>query len=64
MLIMEERALITDLQDKIIALLVERQEASSCGNVILANRLQRDIDRLRAECTDIRQSAGEHSRRR
>lgn len=57
MLIVEERALITDLQDKIIALLVERQEASAEGDEALARKLQHDIDRLRTECADIRQSA-------
>jgi hypothetical protein len=62
MLLPEERALVTDLQDKIISLLVERQEAWADGNGLLAERLQRDINRLRAECEAIQQSAEEHAR--
>ena len=62
MLIVEERALLTDLQDKIIELLVERQEACAKGNAPLARKLQRDIGRLRTECADIRQSAAGHAR--
>lgn len=64
MLIVEERALITDLQDKIIELLVEQQEASADGNTSLVAKLQRDVDRMRAECTDIRQHAEKHVPRR
>jgi hypothetical protein len=57
MLTVEERALVTDLQDKIIELLVLKQEAWANGDAPLAKSLQRDIDRLRTECTDIRRSA-------
>jgi hypothetical protein len=64
MLIIEERALVTDLQDKIIALLVEQQEASSRGDEILADKLQCEIERLQTECADIRRVADEHSHRR
>ncbi|HEV2100810.1 MAG TPA: hypothetical protein VGR45_18030 [Stellaceae bacterium] len=60
MLLPEERALVTDLQDKIISLLVERQEAWADGNAVRVERLQRDINRLRAECAAIRQCAEEH----
>jgi hypothetical protein len=63
MLIVEERALVVDLQDRIIALLVERQEAWARGNAGLAQELTRKIDRLRVECADIRKSAGEQLRR-
>ena len=59
MLIVEERALVTDLQDKIIKLLVQKEEAGTRGDAQSAENLQGDIDRLRAECADIRQSAGE-----
>ena len=64
----EERALVTDLQDKIIALLVEKQEARRGvsqrqarhrGDETLARELQRDIDRLSNECAEIRQAAGD-----
>ncbi len=61
MLIAEERALVTDLLDKIIVLLVAKQEACAEGNAALAKRLQRHIDRLRAECAGIRQSAEEQT---
>jgi hypothetical protein len=60
MLIAEERALVTDLQDKIIALLVEKEEACAAGNAALAGKLQHNIDRLRAECAAIQKSAWEH----
>ena len=60
MLIAEERALVTDLQDKIIALLVEKEEVCAAGNAALANKLQHDIDGLRAECAAIQKSAREH----
>jgi hypothetical protein len=53
----EERALVTDLQDKIIALLVEKQEARRLGDETLVRKLQRDIDRLSNECAEIRQAA-------
>lgn len=59
MLTVEERALITDLQDRIIALLVERQEAWAHGNATSARELTRRIDRFQAECDAIRQSAEE-----
>lgn len=59
MLIVEERALVTDLLDKIIVLLVAKQEACAEGNAALAKRLQRHIDRLKAECAEIRQAAEE-----
>jgi len=55
MLTVEERALLTDLQDRIIALLVERQEAWARGDRYLVEQLTRRIDRLKAECTSIRQ---------
>lgn len=57
MLIMEMRALITDLQDKMIALLVEKQEVLADGNTVAATGLQCRIDRLKAECADIRNGA-------
>ncbi len=57
MLVPEERALITDLQDKLIALLVEEQEARRNGNDDRARELQRNIDLLSAECQDIRRAA-------
>lgn len=60
MLIAEERALVTDLQDKIIALLVEKEEACAAGNAALAKKLQRDIVRMRAECAAIQKSAREY----
>jgi hypothetical protein len=52
-----ERALVTDLQDKMIVLLVEKQEASGRGDAPLARELQRKIDRLGIECRDIRRTA-------
>jgi hypothetical protein len=64
MLTAEERALVTDLQDKTIERLVEREEAWARGNAALVQELTRQIDRLRAECTSIRQSAAEESARR
>jgi cysteinyl-tRNA synthetase len=64
MLIVEERALVTDLQDKMIERLVERQEAWARGNAPLVRELTRQIDRLRSECADIRQSAAEQLPRR
>jgi hypothetical protein len=55
----EDRALVTDLQDKIIVLLVEKQEASGGGDEALARGLQRKIDRLTAECEEIRALAAD-----
>ena len=55
----EERALIVDLQDKIIALLVEKQEARADGDERRARELQHHIDRMSAECGDIRKAAAE-----
>ncbi|GEM_PF-1712589 len=52
----EKRALITDLQDKMLVLLVEEEEAQAAGNIVLAARLRCDVDRLKAECADIRRS--------
>jgi len=60
MLLLEERALITDLQDKIIDLLVRKEEARRTGDEELARRLQRTIERLKVECTEIRRAAAEH----
>jgi hypothetical protein len=60
MLIVEERALVIDLQDKMIERLVERQEAWARGNGPLVHELSLQIDRLKAECADIRRSAREH----
>jgi len=57
MLIVEERALVTDLQDKIIELLVLKQEAWAGSDAALVKKLQHDIDRLRQECADIREAA-------
>jgi hypothetical protein len=57
MLTVEERALVTDLQDKIIELLVLKQEAWANEDTPVVKRLQRNIERLRVECTDIRRSA-------
>jgi hypothetical protein len=55
----EERALLVDLQDKIIALLVEKQEARADGDERRARELQRHIDRMSTECGDIRKAAAE-----
>jgi hypothetical protein len=60
MLDLEERALVTDLRDKIIALLVEMQEARSLGDEALARDLRRRIDRLSTECEEIRHAAELH----
>jgi len=53
----EERALIVDLQDKIIALLVEKQEARAGADEPRASELQRRIDRMTTECKEIRRAA-------
>jgi hypothetical protein len=53
----EERALVADLQDKIIELLVGRQEAKARCDDALAEEMQVKIDRLRTECDQIRQAA-------
>lgn len=53
----EERALIVDLQDKIIALLVEKQEARASNDEPRASELQRRIDRMSTECKEIRRAA-------
>jgi hypothetical protein len=45
--------------DKIIALLVEKQEARADGDERRARELQHHIDRMSAECGDIRKAAAE-----
>ena len=60
MLAPEERALVTDLWDKIIDLLVQKQEAGGTGDESSVHNLQRKINRLSAECEQIRRIAESH----
>jgi len=64
MLTAAERALVTDLQDKTIERLVEREEAWARGDAALVEELTRQIERLQAECAAIRQSAAQEIGRR
>lgn len=57
MLTEEERALVIDLQDKMLDLVEERREARASGNVGDVEKLDGEIEALRAECDKIRQSA-------
>jgi hypothetical protein len=48
------RAMITKIQDKLIALYVYRKEASAAGNWPRVRALQTEIDRLKARLALIR----------
>ena len=50
----EERALLTDLQDRMIDLLVQKDEARSRHDRSQAAEMQTGIDRLKAECDLLR----------
>ncbi|MBV8777068.1 MAG: hypothetical protein JO032_05090 [Alphaproteobacteria bacterium] len=49
-----ERACVLELQDRMIDLLVEQDEAESRGDKRLAGELQRRIDGLSVACREIR----------
>lgn len=54
MLTQEERALITSLQDRMIELLVEKEEAQRRHDGSRAAKLQSEVDELKSECACIR----------
>ncbi len=53
MLTPEERALITDLKDRLIELYVERDEAAKTGDRDRVRDLQSEIEDVAAQCQDI-----------
>ena len=53
MLTPEERALITDMKDRLIELYVERDEAAKTGDRDRARDLQTEIEHVAAQCQDI-----------
>lgn len=57
MLSPEERALLTDLQDRIIEQLVRRDEAHNRNDRASVAEAQIEIDRLTAECDLLRAEA-------
>ena len=56
MLSPEERALLTDLQDRLIELLVQKDDARSHHDELRVTEAQAGIDRLKAECELIREA--------
>jgi hypothetical protein len=54
MLSPEERALITQLQDRMIEVLVEKEAAEQHCDAPLVDELQSEFDELKAECHSIR----------
>ena len=50
----EERAQVLDIQDRLIGLLVDRDDALVTGNAARADALQGDIDDLMRQRDDIR----------
>jgi hypothetical protein len=56
MLSPEERALLTDLQDRLIELLVQKDNARSRHDELQAAEAQAGIDRLQTECELIREA--------
>ena len=53
MLTQEERALVTDIGDKLLALYARRDEAIQDGNFDRARRLQDEISEVAAERKEI-----------
>jgi hypothetical protein len=53
MLTAEERALITDIGDKLLDLYAKRDEAVSCGDLDRVYRLQAEISEVAAEREEI-----------
>jgi len=56
MLSPEERALLTNLQDRLIELLVQKDDARSRHDELCVTETQAGIDRLKAECELIREA--------
>jgi hypothetical protein len=55
----EERALVTDIADKLLNLYVKRDDAVAEGNLECVNRLQAEIQRVSAERSQILRSVEE-----
>ena len=55
----EERALITQLQDRMIELLVEKEEAERRHDASLVEELRSEFDDLKAECDSIRMAGAD-----
>ena len=56
MLSPEERARLTNLQDRLIELLVQKDDARSRHDEVQVTEAQAGIDRLKAECELIREA--------
>ena len=56
MLSPEERAVVIDLQDRMIELLVQKEEAERQRDRSRSHQLQTQIDRLKTECRSIREA--------
>ncbi len=56
MLSPEERALLTNLQDRLIELLVQKDDARGRHDELRVAEAQAGIDRLKAECDLIREA--------
>ena len=52
----EKRALLTDLEDRLIELAVEKDNATGAGDQERSKKLQAEIERLRRECDQIKNS--------
>jgi hypothetical protein len=52
----EERALLTALQDRMIELLVKKEEAYSRQDAAEAAKLQATVERLKRECDLLRET--------
>ncbi len=57
MLSAEDRALVTQLQDRMIELLVEKREAEGRRDGLRAAQLQGEFERIRSRCERIRIAA-------